>query len=96
LDWKSGQEDIKSIYQLVWYAALVRKKLNKEVDTIAPVYLSKEKIVYTPITEALRAVVGDYIGAIYSSILEDTKFLPKKNKYCNYCTLRGGVCNLDQ
>jgi CRISPR/Cas system-associated exonuclease Cas4 (RecB family) len=93
LDWKSGKEDKNSFYQLTLYAALYQKKKNKQIDTIAPVYIKNKKIYYRKIDKELKKEVGEYISRIYDSIMTDKIFLPKKNAYCSTCYLKN-ICKI--
>jgi len=88
LDWKTSSENRKDFYQLTLYAALYRKKIGEEIETIAPVYIKNKKIIYKKIDKDLKKETGGYIENIYNKMLNDKEFKSKKNKYCSTCYLK--------
>ena len=88
LDWKTGQPDKKTLMQLALYAALYSRKTKRQIDWICPVYFRTNEVVYQPFDEEIQEEAGKYFSEIYEEFINDTKFLPKINRYCKNCSFK--------
>jgi len=95
LDWKTGKPEEKNLMQLALYAALYMKKTDINISWLVPVYIKTNEVVYQPFDEGIKRKAGIYFRNIYNELINDNKYLPKKNKNCYFCMFnKNGTCPL--
>lgn len=97
IDWKTGNSDPKNLMQLALYAVLYYKKTGHKVDWLIPFYIKTKEVVFQACDDAIIKEAGIYFNNIYSALVADTEYLPKKGPICYFCSFsRNGQCPLFQ